>query len=119
MEKNIVIDGREVPFKASGATPRIYRRMFGKDIFADMQSLSSQIAKSGGQLNVESLEVFENVMYCMAKQADPDIPDVDAWMDQFEFMSIYDVMPQIIELWNLNERQTAVPKKKAEPQSVK
>ena len=37
--KSIEIDGRQVPFKASAAVPRIYRLKFGRDIFSDIDKL--------------------------------------------------------------------------------
>ena len=33
MIKTIEIDGKQVPFKASAAIPRIYRVKYGRDIF--------------------------------------------------------------------------------------
>ena len=59
------------------------------------------------------LTIFENVAYVMAKHGDPSIPDdIDEWMDQFELFSIYEVLPEILKLWNLNNKQTSAPKKK-------
>ena len=38
--------------------------------------------KDNSGLDIESLEVFENIAYIMAKHADPDIPaDPDAWLE--------------------------------------
>ena len=37
MEKFIRIDGREVPFRATAAVPRLYRIKFGRDIMQDMR----------------------------------------------------------------------------------
>ena len=62
--------------------------------------------------NREALELFENVSYLMAKHADPAIPStVEEWLDGFNTFSIYQILPQIIELWGLNV-QTAVQSKK-------
>ena len=35
IQKNITIDGIEVPFKASAAVPRLYRLKFRRDIYKD------------------------------------------------------------------------------------
>ena len=35
IQKNITIDGIEVPFKASAAVPRLYRLKFRRDIYQD------------------------------------------------------------------------------------
>ena len=107
IKKNIVIDGREIPFKASAAVPRLYRLKFGRDIYKDFASLQTNVEdeyaeKSG--LDIESLEVFENIAFIMAKHADPDnVPDTpDDFLEQFNTFSIYEILPQLIELWGLN-----------------
>lgn len=56
--------------------------------------------------------LFENIAYTMAKHADPQIPnEVDEWLDGFNTFSIYQVLPQLIELWGFNV-QTDVEAKK-------
>ncbi len=58
-------------------------------------------------------ELFEDISYIMAKHVDPqNVPDTpDEWLDQFGTFSIYQVLPEIIELWGLNV-QTQVESKK-------
>ena len=37
------------------------------------------------------------------RDADPTIPKtIDEWLDQFEMFSIYEILPQILELWGSN-----------------
>lgn len=109
MEKTIDIGGKMIPFKATASTTRRYRQRFGRDLFADMDALM----KNAGNLSGANLEAFENVAYIMAQQADPTIPnDPDEWLDQFEMMNIYEVLPQLIELWGLNATGLAESKKK-------
>lgn len=115
MKKTIIIDGHEVGFKATASTPRFYRKAFGRDIFIDMQRLVKDVKVGDEQestLSLESLEVFENVAYIMAKQYDPTILPVDEWLDQFETFSIYHILPEIISLWNVNNMQIVDSKKK-------
>lgn len=38
IKRNIVVDGMEVPFKASATVPRLYRMKFGRDIFKDFST---------------------------------------------------------------------------------
>ena len=106
MKRNITIDGQEVPFKASAAIPRIYRMRFQLDIYKDLRDLEKGIDKNdpeNSNLDLFSLEMFENIAYVMAKHADPSIPDTpEEWLDGFNTFSIYQVLPQIIELWGLN-----------------
>lgn len=112
MEKTINIDGKDVRFKATASTIRQYRAKFGRDLLVDFQKLQSDAA-SGGDLSTEALLTFENMAYVMAKQADPQIPDTpDEWLDEFGMFSIYVVLPQIVELWQLSSLPTAESKKK-------
>ena len=115
IKQNITIDGLEVPFKASAAIPRIYRMRFHRDIYKDLRDLEKGIDKNdpeNSNLDLFSLEMFENIAYVMAKHADPSIPDTpEEWLDEFNTFSIYQVLPQIIELWGLNT-QTDVQAKK-------
>lgn len=115
MQKTINIDGKDVEFKATAATIRNYRYMFGRDLLLDFQKLQSDTA-SGDTLSADALTIFENMAYTMAKQADPSIPDsADEWLDGFDMFSIYVVLPQIVELWQLSALPTSTPKKKAQP----
>ena len=107
IKKNITIDGIEVPFKASAAVPRLYRLKFHRDIYKDFASLQTDVKendKENSGLDIESLEVFENIAYIMAKHADPEnVPDSpDEFLEQFNTFSIYEILPQLIELWGLN-----------------
>ena len=113
--KKIEIDGKEVAFRASAAIPRIYRVKFQRDIYKDLWALEKAIGDSDAQesnLDMFSLEMFENIAYVMAKHADPSIPDTpEEWLDEFSTFSIYQVLPSIIELWGLNV-QTDIQSKK-------
>lgn len=113
--KKINIDGQEVAFKASAAIPRIYRLRFQRDIYKDISVLEKSIDESdpeASNLDTFSLEMFENIAYIMAKHADANIPDtVEDWLDQFNTFSIYQVLPELIELWGLNIKTDAEAKK--------
>ena len=104
--KSVEIDGKEVTFRASAAIPRLYRIKFRRDIYKDLASLEKAVDNSteeGSMLDTFSLELFENIAYVMAKHADPNIPDTpEEWLEDFNTFSIYQVLPQIIELWGLN-----------------
>ena len=113
--RKVEIDGKQVPFKASAAIPRIYRIKFNRDIYKDLRSLEKAVGEGDEQnsnLDLFSLEMFENIAYVMAKHADPNIPDTpEEWLDEFNTFSIYQVLPSIIELWGLNV-QTDIESKK-------
>ena len=121
--KKIAIDGKEVAFKASAAIPRIYRLKFQRDIYKDLRSLEKSV-ESGNEeksdLDLFSLEMFENISYIMAKHADGSIPDTpEEWLDEFNTFSIYQVLPQLIELWGLNVQTDIETKKNFVQQSEK
>ena len=113
--RKVEIDGKQVPFKASAAIPRIYRIKFNRDIYKDLRTLEKAVGEGdeeNSNLDLFSLEMFENIAYVMAKHADPNIPDTpEEWLDEFNTFSIYQVLPSIIELWGLNV-QTEVESKK-------
>lgn len=116
IKKTITVDGIEVPFKASAAVPRLYRLKFRRDIYKDFAALQTTVKESDEEasgLDIESLEVFENIAYIMAKHADPEnVPDnPDDFLEQFNTFSIYEILPQLIELWGLNV-ETQVESKK-------
>ena len=115
---NITFDGIEVPFRASAAIPRIYRIKFQRDIYRDLASLEKAIGENSEEvsnLDMFSLEMFENIAYIMAKHADKTIPDSpEEWLDEFNTFSIYQVLPQIIELWGLNVMTDVESKKNLE-----
>ena len=123
IRKNIEIDGQEVAFKASAAIPRIYRLKFQRDIYKDLAVLEKSIGdgkEESSNLDMFSLEMFENIAFIMAKHADPSIPDTpEEWLDNFNTFSIYQVLPQLIELWGLNVKTDVEAKKNFVRQSVK
>ena len=121
--RNIEIDGKQVPFKASAAIPRIYRMKFQRDIYKDLKALEKSVGNSNednSNLDMFSLEMFENIAFVMAKHADPKIPNTpEEWLDAFNTFSIYQVLPQLIELWGLNVKTDVESKKNFVLQSVK
>ena len=116
IQKTITTDGIDVPFKASAAVPRLYRLKFRRDIYQDFAALQKSVGENteeSSALDIESLEVFENIAYIMAKHAAPEnVPDnPDDFLEQFNTFSIYEILPQLIDLWGLNV-ETQVKSKK-------
>ncbi len=118
MTQTIEIDGQPVKFRASAAIPRIYRMRFHRDIYKDLSLLEKSISKQDegdSNLDLFSLEMFENIAFIMAKHADASIPDTpEEWLDNFNTFSIYQVLPKLIELWGLNVQTTVQSKKNLE-----
>ena len=107
LEKTLTISGKEVRFRSSATVPRLYRIKFKRDIFKDLakleKSYKDKASEDGSALEIEDVEIFENVAYIMAFHADHSIPGtIDEWLDQFEMFSIYEVLPEILELWGTN-----------------
>ena len=117
MDRIINIDGKDVKFRATARTPRLYRGIIGRDMIVDMNKLSKAYKEAAktkdARLSVTDLQIFEDVAYIMAKHADPTITESpDEWLDNFNMFSIYEVMPTLLELWALNNKTTSTPKKK-------
>lgn len=124
LQKTVKIGEQDVTFKSSAAIPRMYRGIFKRDIFKDMTKLQSVFAeninKDRSTMEVEDLELFENVAYIMARHANPNIPDtIDEWLEQFEMFSIYQILPEILELWGDNAFADVKAKKNPVQQNAK
>ena len=127
MERTIKIGGAELRMRASALIPRLYRFRFGRDLIKDMSQLEQSYRKAmnlkedatdeekqDAQFSVLDLTIFENVAWCMAKNADASVPDSpDEWLDSIDgVFSIYEVLPSILELWASGLQQTSAPVKK-------
>lgn len=118
MEKIISVGGKQVGFKATASTTKRYRQKFNKDLFKDIEALLPKMEE--GSLGTKDLECFMDIAYVMAWQYDNTIPSNPYdWLDEFEMFDIYQILPQIVELWGLNVTQIEEPKKKADGQSGK
>lgn len=115
IKREIEICGKKIPFRSSATIPRLYRAKFKRDIFKDLSRLESSYQgkqKEGNEFKIEDLEIFENVAYIMAYHADNSIPaTIEEWLDQFDMFSIYEVLPQILELWGDNLMTDVAAKK--------
>lgn len=119
METTIKIDGKDMRFKASAATPMLYRSRFNRDLLRDLQSLAAQMQRgrdADGNLPVQVLETFSRMAYIMAKQADPDtVPDTpEAWLDGIPVLPFYGLFPVLLDLWSGNVEALEESKKKAD-----
>ena len=127
MERTIKVGGAELRMRASALIPRLYRFRFGRDLIKDMSQLEKAYKKAmsvkedatddekqDAQLGVLDLTIFENVAWAMAKNADPNVPnDPDEWLDTIDgVFSVYEVLPQILDLWTAGLETTSTPVKK-------
>lgn len=127
MERTIKVGGAELRMRASALIPRLYRFRFGRDLIKDMSQLEKAYKKAmsvkedatddekqDAELGVIDLTIFENVAWAMAKNADPNVPnDPDEWLDTIDgVFSVYEVLPQILDLWTAGLETTSKPVKK-------
>lgn len=120
MEKIIDIDGQSVTFKATAATPIHYRNLFHRDMLTDMQSLYDENEElkedESKHFSIGSLESFEKIAYIMARSGagnPEDFPKTpEEWLDGFTMFGIYEVLPELIELWGINQKTLSRRKKK-------
>ena len=113
MEKIITLGGEPLRFKASAATVRNYRDLFGRDLLHDMAQATKR--SQAGEITGEDLEIFENLAYLCRRDAEPEsVPGTPSeWLENFDMMDIYNIFPELIELWVHNNKTLVTPKKKA------
>ena len=124
MEKTIKIGDKEVRLKTSGGLPRRYREMFDRDVFLDFGQITKGLKRGDGlsadNLPPETMEIIENLAFCMAKFADPSIPDdIYEWLDEFPSTAVYLAAGEVIKLWNDEQKVHSKPKKVSQPSTEK
>lgn len=121
MERTIIIDGKEYRMRASALIPRLYRFKFGRDMIRDLNSLATKLNKIRNDedkdeaLSILDLTIFENLAWLFCRHADPEnVPDnPDDWLAGIDgLFSVYEVLPQILDLWAASSRTTSTPAKK-------
>lgn len=120
IEKTINAGGTEIKMRASALIPRLYRAKFGRDMVTDLRRLQGNLKAvldddtNEKNLDVIDLTIFEDVAWIMAKHADPAVPsDPDEWLESIPgVMSVYECLPEILELWTQNTATTSAPRKK-------
>lgn len=120
MIKTIVIDGKEVQFKASASFPIIYKANFNVDILTVIMPLISDVLEGMDDLlsenivkdgklnfkpsdlaaileNVYSLELVDimNLIWTLAKCADKEIPEPEKWFEQFDEFPVIDIAVEV------------------------
>lgn len=114
MDRLIEIDGKEVGFRATALTPRLYRHWTKRDILVDMQKLQRSMERvNEDDFSFRDLEIFEDLAWVMARQYDSEVPDSpEKWLDTFNTFQIYEILPDVLDLWAENQLTTSNSKKK-------
>lgn len=110
MEKTILIDGQELPLKATAMNMVVYRSQFNKDIM----EVAGQIVKAGSTQDFSSIDSLgvARLIWTMAKTANPDLPDFEKWFENIEMFPVLDILGDCMELImaNLTSTTTIKPK---------
>ncbi|WP_017208783.1 hypothetical protein [Clostridium beijerinckii] len=101
--KTIEIDGKQVTFKSTAATPLRYKKQFGKDYFTEILKLKDltelkDIENQSEALAKIDFEILYNIIWILAKTADRNIPEPLEWLDSFDIFSIGDILPQLQDI---------------------
>jgi len=117
MDKIIKIGDKEMKARASALIPRLYRYHFNRDIILDMKQLDDAMKKAKEEnrdFSISDLTIFENVAWLFFKQGGESVGETpDEWLDSIDgVFSVYEALPQLLDLWGTNLAQTSKPKKK-------
>ena len=96
MEKTIRVDGKEVRLRATAALPIRYKAQFGRDLFVDLYKMEPLLKKE--DYSKLDSRVFYDLVWLMAKSANPNIPDLEEWLDQFDVFPVEDVFSVCLEM---------------------
>lgn len=115
MFKTVTIEGKPIPLKSTGRTARMYAQFFNSDFIGDFYSLSK--LADGGDIKPN---VVEQITWSLAKTANPNIPDIDEWLEQFESsISLFEKFEEIMSVVNSSFKTQVKPKKKKPNQKRK
>lgn len=115
MERILTIDGRQVKFKSTGAFLLRYKAQFGRDALKDIYKMASvfdEKTNSIVDISALDLEVFYNLVWTLAKTADPSIPPPMEWLDTFDEFPLVDIIPELMDMMFSCIKPTVISKKK-------
>lgn len=113
MEKILNIDGRQVKFKSTGAYLLRYKAQFGRDALKDIYKLMGAMGEDNKITNIDALdlEVLYDIVWTLAKTADPSIKPPLEWLDEFSEFPVMDILPELTDMI-LSCLTSTVPSKK-------
>ena len=101
MEKILLIDEKPVKFKSTGALLYRYKAQFRRDAMKDIFKLAECFDEESGEItDIEALdlETFYNLVWTLAKTADPTIPPPMEWLDTFSEFPLMEILPEVVEM---------------------
>jgi len=130
MEKTIQIDGDPIAFKSTGLTLRLYKSQFNRDFFQDILKLVPVMKKMEGVEDITidnadvlsdiDFDIFRRMVWVLAKTADRSTPDLDSWLDGFDYDPTLEILPDLMDLMlhslgNMSKKKT-IPATKSKGQ---
>lgn len=113
MKRTLTFEGKTADFACNALMPRLYRYHFGKDVMVELQRFSEAYKKDPGSVNYE---VLENLAWLMLKIGSGDEVAKETpedWLAELESPStVYELAPELMEIWASSQKTTATPKKK-------
>lgn len=98
MEKTILIDGKQVPFKCTGGFLIRYKELTGNDPIKDIYDIGNTLnQKEGEEVDLSNFDigVLYNLIWALAKTADPSIGDLLTWLDGFEDFPVFSIFAEL------------------------
>lgn len=123
-------DGQKLGISASALTPFLYREKHNRDLAVDMRSIKKAVdaaqKKKAKTEDIQEAQLsaldIKIILYCAhtmhfeycrkhKEQLPPDDPF--EWLEQFDnVFTIYEIAPELFELWNSSSKTLSKPKKK-------
>lgn len=114
MRKTIMIGDVPVALKATAATRYKYEAQFGRKLMKDLNLALGELksVESSDDKSVDAAyDTINRLLYTMAKQANPSIPDdMVEWLDEFDSFPYEDFANDVITFWYSSMQTTVAPK---------
>ena len=104
MQKTINVCGEDIVLKTYGLVPILYKKVFKRDIFKDIQNMSK---------NDYDIEILYNLVWLYARIANKEIGGFEEWLSSFDALPIADYIGDIIEMTTACITSKSTKKKKA------
>ncbi|QAT43439.1 hypothetical protein [Aminipila luticellarii] len=123
MEKILYIDGKPVKLKSTGAFMLRYKQQFHRDALKDLYKLQEAVEEETNEETGETvqiikdiealnLEIFFDMIWTLAKTANPQIPPAMEWLDTFDEFPLEEILPEALKLIMASMGSTVESKKK-------
>ena len=98
MEKTITISGKPVCFKCTGGFLIRYKEMTGRDPIQDIVKLSEVQTEDGVDYSKINTRMLFDLLWVLARTADPEVPDLLTWLDSFDEFPIGEIFPAVSDV---------------------